>query len=162
MSSTKPLIHEFFHNEAKTCIKKEWVGNLFLDHSLLERLLREKKWSTNLPNSNHENTTLILKNNLNENLLMREILKIEWNKKVSLVISGFLRGENVIWKTPTSLKKLFYFIHFFKFPSSKDFYFSYFWLIIYYFHVLNLGSWLNIFFLWVVFPAMSDHFRQKI
>ena len=115
----------------------------------------KKKWSTNLPNSNHENTTLILKNNLNENLLMREILKIEWNKKVSLVISGFLRGENVIWKTHTSLKKLFYFIHFFKFPSSKDFYFSYFWLIIYHFHVLNSGSWLNIFFLWVVFPAMS-------
>ena len=122
---------------------------------MLERLLREKIWSTNLPNSNHENTTLILKNNLNENLLMREILKIEWNKKVSLVISEFLRGEIVFWKTHASLKKLFYFIHFFKFPSSKDFYFSYFWLIIYYFHVLNLGSWLNIFFLWVVFPAMS-------
>ena len=32
-------------------------------HSLLERLLREKKWSTNFPNSNHENTMLVMKNN---------------------------------------------------------------------------------------------------
>ena len=62
----------------------------FFNHSLLERLLREKKCATNFGQSNHENKSIVIKNKWNKNLMIRETWKNVWNKKVSLVIGAIL------------------------------------------------------------------------
>ena len=43
-----------------------WYYKIFkyVGHSMLERLFREKKCSTNFPQPNHENTLLVMKNHL--------------------------------------------------------------------------------------------------
>ena len=117
-------------------------------HSLLEGLPREKKCATNF--GQYENKSIVIKNNWNKNLMIRETWKNVWNKSFLSDWLFFRHHFKLLKMTPIT-KETFLFQTFFQVSL----------IIRFLFHLFFYYYWF-VFMIWLSEVGMVAHFFPLI